>query len=175
MQSNQQNHSKLLTVLLAGVTSIGFATAASAAGGALGVNTHVGAGAQVSPAPGTSIGGAADARMGASGDLNTNAQWKDTASQGLERAQDRVGTAQDRVSTQAEEMKAQAEELRTQAQTQAEEKRTQAQSLAEEKRTQAQSQAEQLKTQAQEMKPAPKVQFDAKSGTTVNRTARNKR
>ena len=58
MQSNQQNHSKLLTVIIASIASIGFTTAASAAGGALGVNTNVGAGAQIAPAPalGTSVG-----------------------------------------------------------------------------------------------------------------------
>lgn len=169
MQSNQQNHSKLLTVLIAGVASLGFATAASAAGGVLGVN--VGAGAQIAPAPGTSIGGAAEARMGASGELNSNAQWKDTASQGVDRAQERMGTAQDRVSTQADEMRMQAEEMRTQAQSQAEDKRTQVQSQTEEMRTQAQTQADQMKTQAQETKPAVKVQ----SGVSANRTARNKR
>jgi len=149
MQSNQQNHSKLLTVILAGVASIGFATAASAAGGALGGNTNVGAGAQIAPAPGTSVGGAAEARMGASADLNSNAQWKDTASQGVERAQGRVDTAQDRASTQADQMKTQAEEMRIQGQ----------------------SQAEQMRSQAQEVKP----EVRSESGVTVDRTAKNKR
>jgi uncharacterized protein YjbJ (UPF0337 family) len=151
MQSNQQNHSKLLTVILAGVASIGFAAAASAAGGTLGTNTHVGAGAQTAPASGTSIGGAADARMNASGNTNSNAQWKDTASQGLGRAQDRVGTAQDRVSTQAEVM------------------RTQAQSQAEEQKAQAQSQAEQMKLQGQSMKPTPQGQLGVMSSKTAKK------
>ena len=160
MQSNQQIHSKLLTVILAGVASIGFAAAASAAGGTLGTDTHVGAGVQTAPAPGTPIGGAADARMNASGNINSNAQWKDSASQGVERAQDRVGSAQDRVSTEANDMKVQAQDMRTQAQSQ-----------ADAMKTQAQSQAGEMRTQAQEVKPAPHAQ----SGGTSTKTAKNKR
>ncbi len=159
MQSNQQNHSKLLTVILAGVASIGFAAAASAAG-TLGANTHVGVGAQTAPVPGTAIGGAADAHMNASGNINSNAQWKDSASQGLERAQERAGSAQDRASTQADEMKVQAEEMRTQAQSQ-----------ADAKKTQAQSQADEMRTQAQQMKPTP----NAQSVGTTTKTAKNRR
>lgn len=149
MQSNQQNHSKLLTVILAGVASIGFATAASAAGGNLRGTTNVGADAQIAPAPGTSMGGAANGRLGASADLDSNAQWKDTASQGIERAQDRADTAQERASTQADEMKTQAEEMRTQAQ----------------------SQADDMKAQAQEMNPGVR----AETGITVDQAAKNKR
>lgn len=146
MHSQQHTPSKLLTLVLAGVASMGFATVASAAGGALGVNTDVGAGAQVAPAPATSMGGAAEARMGASAGLNSNAQWKDTASQGVERAQEKAGTAQDRASTQANEM------------------RTQAQSQAEITRSQAQSQAEQMKTQAQQMSPGVRAESGMSAG-----------
>ncbi len=163
MQSNQQNHSKLLTVILAGVASIGFAAAASAAG-TLGANTHVGVGAQTAPVPGTAIGGAADAHMNASGNLNSNAQWKDSATQGLERAQERAGTAQDRVSTQASDMNIQAEDMRTQAQSQADTMKTQGQSQADAMKTQAGA----MRTQAQQMKPTPRAQS---GGTTMGSTS----
>lgn len=174
MQTNQQNQSKLLTVLLAGITSLGFATAASAVDAALGVNAQVGAGAQVAPAPGTAIGGAAGANMGASGDLN-GPQWKDPARPDVESAQDRAGAAQDRLNSQAEEMRMQAEEMRTQAQSQAEEKRAQVKSRAEEGRSQTQSQGDQFKNQAEQIKPTSKARVGVQSGAEVNRTARNKR
>ena len=81
MRNAQQIRSKLLTVILAGVAGVGFATAATAAG----VDANVGAGAQVEAPGNVQAGGPADAHMSPSGSTNTNAQWQSGATRGAER------------------------------------------------------------------------------------------
>ncbi|HBU29491.1 MAG: hypothetical protein A2X71_09945 [Thiobacillus sp. GWE1_62_9] len=80
MQKTQAIHTRLVTALMAGAASIGFATAATAAG--VGVGVNAGAGAQA--------GGAAGAQMSTSGSANSNAQWQGGATQGGDRAAERM-------------------------------------------------------------------------------------
>ena len=89
MRNAQQIRSKLLTVILAGVAGVGFATAATAAG----VDANVGAGAQVEAPGNVQAGGTADAHMSPSGSTNTNAQWQNGAARGADRAAERMGTS----------------------------------------------------------------------------------
>jgi hypothetical protein len=93
MKQNAQIRTQLLTVIMAGVASVGFAAAATAAGVGGGVNTNVGAGAQV--APEAQAGGSADAHMSTTGSENSNAQWQGGATQGADRAAARMGTTVD--------------------------------------------------------------------------------
>lgn len=150
MQFTEKKHSTLMNILVAGAISFGLTTAATAAG--IGGNATVGAGAKITPP----AGGMAETRMGASGQINSNAQWQDTAEQGAARAQNRLDTAQERASSQADEMRTQAEDMRTQA---------------EAARTRAQSQAEETRSQIQEMTPDVRAQ----SGATVGGSARPRR
>jgi hypothetical protein len=83
-QHVQQSRIRLLTVIMAGVASVGFATAATAAG--VGVNTNAGAWARVA-APGTPLAsGAADAHL----DAYVSAQWHDGAARGGSRSAARM-------------------------------------------------------------------------------------
>ena len=92
MRNAQQIRSKLLTVILAGVAGVGFATAATAAGVDIGVDANVDAGAQVEAPGNVQAGGPADAHMSPSGSTNTNAQWQSGAARGADRAAERMGT-----------------------------------------------------------------------------------
>lgn len=92
----KQLHTKLLTTIMAGVAAIGFATAASAVGGGLGVDANVGAAVQT-PAPiNGQVGGAVDAQMNTSGSANTNAQSEDSATHGADRAKARMNMKADK-------------------------------------------------------------------------------
>lgn len=84
----QSTRSPLLTSILAGVASAGFTVAALAAG--VGVGAGVGADAQVSAPGQAQAGGGADANMSTSGSANTNAQWRDGAVRGADRAAQRM-------------------------------------------------------------------------------------
>lgn len=81
----QQVRAKLLTVIMAGMAGIGLASAATAAGVGTGANATVGSGA---PAAGVT----AEEHMNASGSANSNAQWQDGATQGADRAAERMNT-----------------------------------------------------------------------------------
>lgn len=86
-QNAQQILTRLLTVIMAGVAGIGFATAATAAtaaGVGVGAGTNVGAGAQA--------GGNADTHMNATASANSNAQWQSGATRDADRAAERMGT-----------------------------------------------------------------------------------
>jgi hypothetical protein len=91
MKQNAQVRTPLLTVIMAAVASVGFASAATAAGVGGGVNTKVGAGVQVAP-PEAQAGGSADAHMSPTGSENSNPQWQGAATQGADRAAARMGT-----------------------------------------------------------------------------------
>ncbi|MDP1645398.1 MAG: hypothetical protein Q8K35_08400 [Thiobacillus sp.] len=91
-QNTQQIRTKLLTVIMAGVAGVGFATAATAAGVGVDVNTNVSAGAQVAAPNNAQAGGSADAHMSTSGSANSNAQWQSGATRGADRAAERMGT-----------------------------------------------------------------------------------
>lgn len=95
MRNAQQIRSKLLTVIMAGVAGVGFATAATAAGVGVGANAHVGAGAQVAAPNNAQAGGRADAHMSTAGSANSNAQWQSGATRGADRAAERMGTDSD--------------------------------------------------------------------------------
>ena len=86
MRNAQQIRSKLLTVILAGVAGVGFATAVTAAG----VEANVGAGAQVEAPGNVQAGGTADAHMSTSGSANSNAQWHSGATRGADLAAERM-------------------------------------------------------------------------------------
>lgn len=87
-QNSQQIRTKLLTVIMAGVAGVGFATAATAAG----VGANVGAGTEVTAPDKAQAGGSADAHMSTSGSANTNAQWESGATRGADRAAARMDT-----------------------------------------------------------------------------------
>lgn len=89
-QNHQQIRTKLLTVIMAGVTGVGFAAAATAAGAGIGANANVGAGAQVTAPTNTQAGGSANTHMSTAGNANSNAQWQRGATQGVDRAADRM-------------------------------------------------------------------------------------
>lgn len=91
MRNAQPIRTRLLTAILAGMVSAGFATAASAAGTAAGANAKAGAGAQAA-SPGYVQ--AAEAHVNAYG--STNAQWQDDATRGTDRAADRAGMNSDK-------------------------------------------------------------------------------
>ncbi len=83
MKSNaQQVRTQLLTLIIAGVASAGFATAATAAGMGGGIQARVGVDA--------TAGGAADAHMSGSGSANSNAQWQSGSARGADRAAERM-------------------------------------------------------------------------------------
>jgi len=93
MKRNAQPiRTQLLTVIMAGVVSASFATAATAAGTGTRANANAGAGAGAqSASPGyVQAGGAADAHMNAYGSANTNAQWQSGATPGADRTADRA-------------------------------------------------------------------------------------
>lgn len=88
MKKAQPIRTQLVTVLMAGVASIGLATAATAAG--VGVGVNAGAGAQVGAPAKAHTGGAAEAHMSTSGSANSNAQWQSGATRGADRAAERL-------------------------------------------------------------------------------------
>src|SRR5512139_1023539 len=77
-QIAQQIRTQLMTLITAGVAGLTLATVATAA--------EVGAGANAQ------AGGVADAHMSPSGSANGNAQWQSGATQGADRAADRMST-----------------------------------------------------------------------------------
>lgn len=81
-QIAQQVRTRLLTLIMAGVATLGFAHVTQAAGSAAGANANVGADAQT--------GAAASAHMNGSGSANSNAQWQSGATQGADRATARM-------------------------------------------------------------------------------------
>lgn len=89
-QKAQPIRTQLLTAIMAGVTGVGFATAASAVG--VGANANIGAGAQVAAPANAQAGGTADAHMSTSGRANGNAQWQSGAARGADRAAERMNT-----------------------------------------------------------------------------------
>ena len=91
MKQNQQIRTKLLTVMMAGVTGVGFAAAATAAGVGIGADANVDAGAQVTAPANAQAGGSADTHMSTTGDANSNAQWQSGALRGADRAAERMG------------------------------------------------------------------------------------
>lgn len=93
MQTAKQVRTKLLTVIMAGVAGVGFATAATAAGVGAGANANDGAGAQA--------GGTADAHMSPSGSTNSNAQWQSGATRGADRAAARTSMSGDEMQQSA--------------------------------------------------------------------------
>ena len=86
MQKTQAIHTRLVTALMAGAASIGFATAATAAG----VGVNAGADAQLESPVKAQTGGTAEAHMSTSGSANSNAQWQGGATQGGDRAAERM-------------------------------------------------------------------------------------
>lgn len=80
MKRAQQIPARLVTSIMAVAASIGLATSALAAGG--GASANVGAGSQAGATAGT--------HMSPSGAANTNAQWQAGATQGADRAADRM-------------------------------------------------------------------------------------
>ena len=94
-QNIQSTRSPLLTSILAGVASASFTAAALAAGVGVGAGASVGAGAdaQVSAPGQAQAGDSADANMSTSGSANTNAQWRDSAVRGADRAAERMNGA----------------------------------------------------------------------------------
>ena len=119
MQSSEPKPSKLATVLLAGVASLGLAVSASAAG----VGANVDAGAKITPPAGVM----AQSRAGMSGELSGDARTR--ASTQADEMRTQAEDARTRAESQAEEMRTQAEETRTRAQSQAEETRSQVQQM----------------------------------------------
>lgn len=93
MRNAQQIRTKVLTVIMAGMAGVGFATAATAAG--VGANVNVGADAQVAAPNNAQAGGSADAHMSTAGSANSNAQWQSGATRGADRAAERTGTNSD--------------------------------------------------------------------------------
>jgi hypothetical protein len=91
--STQPIRSRLMAVIMAGVTGAGFATAAAAAGA--GVDANADARAKAATPGYVQAGGAADAHMNAYGSAHTNAQWKSGASRGTDRAAERASTGID--------------------------------------------------------------------------------
>lgn len=89
-QNAQQIRTKLLTVILAGVAGVGFATAVTAAG--VGVGGKADAGAQVAASDKAQAGVYADAHMSTTGSANGNAQGQSGATWGADRAAERMGT-----------------------------------------------------------------------------------
>ena len=89
----QSTRSPLLTSILAGIASAGFTAAALAAGVGVGVGASVGAGAQVTAPGQAQAGGRADANMSTTGSAHTNAQWRDDAVRGADRAVERMNGA----------------------------------------------------------------------------------
>jgi len=97
MRNAQPIRTGLLTALLAGMVSAGFATAASASDTAAGTHAKAGAGAQaVSPG----YVQAAEAHINAYG--STNTQRQDDATRGTDRATDRAGMNSDERAAAAE-------------------------------------------------------------------------
>ena len=90
MQKTKQVRTHLFALILAGVTGVGFATAATAAGVGVGIKADVGAGATVVGSDNAQAGGVADVHMSPSGSANSNAQWKNGATQGEDRAAERM-------------------------------------------------------------------------------------
>ena len=92
MRNAQPIRTRLLTVILAGMVSAGFATAASAAGTAAGAHAA---------SPGYIQ--AAEAHIDAYGSTkaNTNAQRQDDATRGADRAADDAGTNNDEAAPSA--------------------------------------------------------------------------
>ncbi len=90
MQQAQQLHTKLWSVITAGLAGAGFVTAAMASGMGAGVNPDVGAGAQVAAPDNAGAGGAADAHMSPAGSTNSNAQWQIGTTRGEDRATERM-------------------------------------------------------------------------------------
>lgn len=86
----QSTRSPLLTAILAGVASAGFTAAALAVGVGVGAGASVGADAQVTAPGQAQMGGSADANMSTTGNANTNAQWRDGAVRGADRASERM-------------------------------------------------------------------------------------
>lgn len=82
---------QLLTAIMAGVASVGFAAGATAA--SLGAGAKVGADAKVSAPANAQAGGSAEAHMSPSGSDNGNAQWQSGATRGPDRALEREGTS----------------------------------------------------------------------------------
>lgn len=78
----QQDRTRFLTLIMAGVATFGFAHVTMAADSAAAANATVGAAAQ----PGTAAG----AQMSGSGSANSNAQWQSGATQGADRATARM-------------------------------------------------------------------------------------
>jgi len=85
-QKTQPIRTRLVTALMAGVASIGFATAATAAG----VGVNAGADAQLESPVKAQTGGTAEAHMSTSGSANSNAQWQSGATRGGDRAAERL-------------------------------------------------------------------------------------
>lgn len=80
MQKSQAIRTQFLTVIMAGVAAVGFATTASGAG----------VGAEVAAPANAQAGGNADAHLSPSGSANSNAQWQSGAAQGADRATERM-------------------------------------------------------------------------------------
>jgi hypothetical protein len=93
MRNAQPIRTRLLTAILAGMVSAGFATAAAAAGTASGANAKAGGAQAASPG----YIQAAEAHIDAYGSTNAkaNAQRPDDATRGADLASDRAGTNSD--------------------------------------------------------------------------------
>ncbi|MDP2029850.1 MAG: hypothetical protein Q8K12_09470 [Thiobacillus sp.] len=96
LQKTQQINTRILTVIMAGVTSIGFATAALAVGEGLGGNANIGIDAK--------IGRSADAHLSPSGSTHSNVPLQGGAIQSEKTAAEHMSTKADEVkpSTDAE-------------------------------------------------------------------------
>jgi hypothetical protein len=80
-QIAQQVRTKLLTLIMAGVATFGFAHLTMAADSAADAKADVGAAAQTGGTAGT---------MSGAGSANSNAQWQSGATQGADRAAERM-------------------------------------------------------------------------------------
>lgn len=81
MHTALQIRTRCLTAIMAGMASIGIATAATAAG----VGVNAGGAAQA--------GGPASAHMSSTATTHSNAQWQSGATRGVDRALEREGTS----------------------------------------------------------------------------------
>lgn len=88
MQTAQQVGSKLLALIIAGVASVGFVTAATAAGVGADVDAKVGGGSQIAAPDTDQARGSADAHMSPSGSTHSNAPWQSGATRDAARMND---------------------------------------------------------------------------------------
>lgn len=94
-QNAQQIRTQLLTVIMAGVAGVGFASTVTAAGVGVGFNTNVGAGTQVATNDHAQARGYADLHMSTTGSGISNAQWQSEVTRDADRATERMGTNDD--------------------------------------------------------------------------------